>query len=81
MVCGFAAETDDVIAAGRRELQQKHLDLIAINDVSNPEIGFDSDKNQVTILTAAGLEVTTPIESKLQVAQKLLEVAVKLFDD
>ncbi|ETO40192.1 Phosphopantothenoylcysteine decarboxylase [Fructilactobacillus florum 8D] len=81
LVCGFAAETDDVIAAGRRELQQKHLDLIAINDVSNPEIGFDSDKNQVTILTAAGLEVTTPIESKLQVAQKLLEVAVKLFDD
>ena len=50
---GFAAETDDVAGqrAGRK-LERKGVDLLVVNDVSAPGVGFDHDTNEVTILEA-----------------------------
>ena len=45
LVVGFAAETEDVVANGRRKFQRKHVDALVVNDVSSDEIGFDSDRN------------------------------------
>ena len=42
-VIGFAAETQNIIENAKRKLNEKNLDLIIANDVSDPSIGFDSD--------------------------------------
>ena len=50
-VVGFAAETDNLIENAEKKLKNKNLDLIVANDVSDKEIGFDSDENEVTLIT------------------------------
>lgn len=77
VVIGFAAETQNVIENAKTKLASKSLDAIVVNDVSKPGIGFDSERNAVTILTAS--ETTTvPETSKWEVAQRVLDQAVKL---
>ena len=49
LVIGFAAETNDVENNAEKKLNNKNCDWIIANDVSNKEIGFDSDFNEVTI--------------------------------
>ena len=49
LVVGFAAETNDVESNAEDKLNNKNCDWIIANDVSNKEIGFDSDFNEVTI--------------------------------
>ena len=49
LVIGFAAETNDVGKNAKKKLSNKNCDWIIANDVSNKEIGFDSDFNEVTI--------------------------------
>ena len=64
MFClGFAAETHHVLENARQKLLTKKLDLLVANDVSNPEIGFDSDLNEVSLIWHKG-------EEKLQQATK-----------
>jgi phosphopantothenoylcysteine decarboxylase / phosphopantothenate---cysteine ligase len=77
IVIGFAAETNDALANARKKLESKSLDAIVLNDVSQPGIGFDSERNAVTILTHAGVE-TVPETSKWEVAHRVLDAVVKL---
>ena len=49
LVIGFAAETNDVENNAVEKLNKKNCDWIIANDVSNKEIGFDSNFNEVTI--------------------------------
>jgi phosphopantothenoylcysteine decarboxylase/phosphopantothenate--cysteine ligase len=77
IVIGFAAETNDALVNARRKLESKSLDAIVLNDVSQPGIGFDSERNAVTILTHAGAE-TVPETSKWEVAHRVLDAVVKL---
>src|ERR1700685_330930 len=51
IVVGFAAETENVLENARQKLTTKHLDAIVVNDVSREGIGFDSDRNEATIIT------------------------------
>jgi phosphopantothenoylcysteine decarboxylase/phosphopantothenate--cysteine ligase len=69
---GFAAETQDIIAYGRDKLQRKGLDFIAINDVSAGDAGFAVDTNRVVLLSAEGLEMEMPLQSKTAVAQAIM---------
>jgi phosphopantothenoylcysteine decarboxylase / phosphopantothenate---cysteine ligase len=80
IVIGFAAETNDALANARKKLESKALDAIVLNDVSQPGIGFDSERNAVTILTHAGAE-TVPETSKWEVAHRVLDAVVKLKKD
>jgi phosphopantothenoylcysteine decarboxylase/phosphopantothenate--cysteine ligase len=77
IVIGFAAETNDALANARKKLESKSLDAIVVNDVSQPGIGFDSERNAVTIITHAGSE-TVPETSKWEVAHRVLDAVVKL---
>jgi len=47
---GFAAETSNVIENAVEKLKRKNADLIVANDVSNKEIGFKSDENEVYLI-------------------------------
>ncbi len=51
-VVGFAAETEDVVENARKKLKSKNLDLIIANDVSKKDIGFDSEDNEVTLISS-----------------------------
>jgi phosphopantothenoylcysteine decarboxylase/phosphopantothenate--cysteine ligase len=77
IVIGFAAETENLTENARRKLASKSLDAIVVNDVSREGIGFDSEHNEVTILTVADT-ITVPETSKQEVAQRVLDCAVGL---
>ena len=49
LVVGFAAETNNIECNAKEKLNNKNCDWIIANDVSNQEIGFISDFNEVTI--------------------------------
>jgi phosphopantothenoylcysteine decarboxylase / phosphopantothenate---cysteine ligase len=77
LIIGFAAETQNVLENGRKKLVNKKLDAIVINDVSQEGIGFDSERNAVTILTPDEV-IEVPETTKWDVAQRILDVAAKL---
>ena len=77
VIVGFAAETENVLENARKKLVSKALDAIVVNDVSREGIGFDSERNAVTILTHADV-VEVPEMSKRDVAQRVLDAVVAL---
>src|SRR5437868_4088042 len=77
VVIGFAAETENVLENARKKLASKALDAIVVNDVSREGIGFDSDRNAVTIISHSEV-VEVPETSKWEVAHRVLDQVVKL---
>jgi len=76
---GFAAEHGaDAVRFGQDKLQRKELDAIVVNDVSRPEIGFDSLDNEVTILTRDGLGRAVSKQRKELVAEAILDEVERL---
>ena len=71
-VVGFAAETEDLIENAEKKLKNKKLDLIVANDVSDKEIGFDSDQNEVTLITHKGKELIQR-QNKKKISKKIIE--------
>jgi phosphopantothenoylcysteine decarboxylase/phosphopantothenate--cysteine ligase len=73
---GFAAETKNVVPYARIKLGKKNLDMIVANDVSAEDIGFNSDDNAVTIVTA-NKETVLAKQSKQAIAKLIVaEVAI-----
>src|SRR5208283_6087803 len=77
LLIGFAAETTDLLENARAKLTKKRVDAIVLNDVSRTDIGFNSARNEVTVVTATET-IAMPEASKLDVAQKILDAAVRL---
>jgi phosphopantothenoylcysteine decarboxylase / phosphopantothenate---cysteine ligase len=77
-IVGFAAEHGgEAVERARGKLERKGADLIVLNDVSDPEIGFESDRNAVTLIAAGG-ETEVPIDSKDAVAEAILDEVDRL---
>ncbi len=73
VVVGFAAEHgSDAIARARAKLARKGLDAIVFNDVSRAEIGFDSPRNEVTIIEQRA-EHRVRLAPKHEVAEAILD--------
>jgi phosphopantothenoylcysteine decarboxylase / phosphopantothenate---cysteine ligase len=77
IMIGFAAETENVLENARQKLAAKNLDAIVVNDVSREGVGFDSDRNQVTIIRHDEV-VEIPETSKWEVAQRVLDQVVRI---
>jgi len=77
IMVGFAAESENVLENARRKLLSKSLDAIVVNDISHEGVGFDSDRNAVTILTHQEV-VDVPVTTKWEVAQRVLDQVVRL---
>jgi phosphopantothenoylcysteine decarboxylase / phosphopantothenate---cysteine ligase len=77
IVVGFAAETHDTLENARKKLESKSLDAIVLNDVSQPGIGFDSERNAVTIITRSATQ-NVPETNKWEVAHRVLDTIVKI---
>ncbi len=75
---GFAAEHGEgALARAREKLIRKGLDAVVCNDVSDPQIGFDAQRNAVTIVTAGG-EEHVPEADKRVVAEAVLDAVEAL---
>jgi phosphopantothenoylcysteine decarboxylase/phosphopantothenate--cysteine ligase len=77
IIVGFAAETENVLENARQKLVSKNLDAIVVNDVSREGVGFDSDRNAVTIISRDEV-VEVPETTKWEVAQRVLDQVVRL---
>jgi len=77
LIIGFAAETENALENARKKLASKSLDAIVVNDVSREGVGFDSDRNAVTIITQHEV-VEVPETTKWEVAQRVLDQVVRL---
>ena len=77
---GFAAETENHQKFGLEKLKNKNLDMIVINDVSNNHIGFESDYNQVKIITKKGDIFTTEVENKKIIASEIMDKVKTIFN-
>lgn len=78
ILVGFAAETRDLLENAAHKLARKNLDVIAANDVSRPDIGFEGDQNALTLLFAGGGREDIPPGSKDQVAHRLLDAVLRI---
>ncbi len=82
LLVGFAAETGDLIAdlikEARRKLEAKNCDMIVANLVSQPGIGFDSDENEVTLVTRAGESISVPRAAKREIARRIFDETINL---
>ncbi len=75
----FAAEHGSAgLESARAKLSAKRVDAVVFNDISRPDIGFESDLNEVTILTSAGAEILLPRASKQSIASEILDTVERL---
>jgi phosphopantothenoylcysteine decarboxylase / phosphopantothenate---cysteine ligase len=77
LIVGFAAETENSLENGRAKLLRKGVDAIVVNDVSREGVGFDSDLNGATFLTAT-TALDLPEMSKRKLADRILDEVVGL---
>jgi phosphopantothenoylcysteine decarboxylase/phosphopantothenate--cysteine ligase len=71
LLVGFAAETDNLVKRARAKLNEKNLDLIVANDVSQEGIGPESDLNIVTLVYKNGRTEKLPQDSKRELAREI----------
>lgn len=79
LVVGFAAETNNIKQYALEKLRKKHCDWIVANDVSNKEIGFNSNKNEVTIFKQDEQFETVSKRDKSEVASILVKQILNEF--
>ena len=81
LLVGFAAETGaNGLERAREKLDRKGADLFVLNDVSRTDIGFDTDENEVTLVTAGG-ERIVPKAPKDEIAAAILDEVEALLAD
>jgi phosphopantothenoylcysteine decarboxylase/phosphopantothenate--cysteine ligase len=78
VVVGFAAETSDALREGVRKLEVKGVDLLCVNDVSQPGVGFGHETNALTILDRLGGRQDVARTSKREAADAVLDAVLAL---
>ena len=71
-LCGFSMETRDMVANSKKKLEEKHIDLIAANNLKQTGAGFGVDTNVLTLIAADGAK-ELPLMSKEEAAHALLD--------
>jgi phosphopantothenoylcysteine decarboxylase/phosphopantothenate--cysteine ligase len=77
VLVGFAAETENLLQNAHRKLESKHLDLIVLNDVSQPGAGFNVDTNIATLITPDS-QTEYPLRTKKQLAEDILDAVLDI---
>jgi phosphopantothenoylcysteine decarboxylase/phosphopantothenate--cysteine ligase len=72
---GFAAESENLVENATEKLRRKNLDLIAANDITAADSGFDADTNRVVLIDAQGQVERLPLLLKSEVADRILDRA------
>ena len=72
ILVGFAAESENLLTNAQHKLRKKNADYIIANDISSKNIGFGSDKNQVSILSEKG-SLQLPMLAKEKLSHKIFD--------
>ena len=78
ILIGFAAETENLVAEARRKLENKNCDMMVANLVSRTDTGFDSDQNEVVLVTRSGEAIPISRAPKRDIARRILDQIVHL---
>lgn len=81
VLVGFAAETNNMEEYAKQKLEKKKADIIAANDVSRKDIGFDSMDNEITLFFADGNVTHTGKQSKQDIAKIILAESAILHSE
>jgi phosphopantothenoylcysteine decarboxylase/phosphopantothenate--cysteine ligase len=73
IVVGFALETQAALAGGRSKLRRKELDMVVVNDATEPGAGFATDTNRVSFLVGEADVEEMPLLPKSDVADAILD--------
>ncbi|MFF4488291.1 bifunctional phosphopantothenoylcysteine decarboxylase/phosphopantothenate--cysteine ligase CoaBC [Streptomyces sp. NPDC001544] len=76
VIVGFAAETDDVLANGRKKLARKGCDLLVVNEVGERKT-FGSEENEAVVLGADGSETPVPHGPKEALAEVVWDLVAE----
>ncbi|PYQ59087.1 MAG: bifunctional phosphopantothenoylcysteine decarboxylase/phosphopantothenate--cysteine ligase CoaBC [Acidobacteria bacterium] len=76
-IVAFAAETESIEENAREKLLRKKADLIVANDVGDASIGFDSDENEVLVISRDGRTMKIAKAPKLVIANRILDVIME----
>jgi len=79
LLVGFAAESRNHLAEGKRKLKNKNLDMIVINDIKGCQTGFGSDTNQITLVDKSGQTEKLPLLSKEECADIIWDRSLSLL--
>ena len=80
LTIGFAAETENIDENAKKKLSEKNCDWIIANDVSNEEIGFNSDFNQIKIFYKNNSDESIGKMSKSLIAEEIVDRVIKNFN-
>jgi phosphopantothenoylcysteine decarboxylase/phosphopantothenate--cysteine ligase len=78
LLIGFAAETENLLEEARRKMTSKKCDMVVANLVNQEGLGFESDRNEVEILTRAGQVVHAGPADKKEIAARILDQVATL---
>ncbi len=78
LLIGFAAETENLIGEARRKLESKNCDMVVANLVSQEGIGFDSNENEVVLVTRDADPLPIRRAPKKEIAARILDETMKL---
>ena len=79
LVAFGAEEGEHGLERKRRMLEAKDADLVVFNDVSVPGIGFDSEENEVVLVSRAG-DRHVPRAPKREIAAAILDEVERLLE-
>jgi phosphopantothenoylcysteine decarboxylase/phosphopantothenate--cysteine ligase len=77
-IVAFAAETEQLEERGRRKMESKGADLIAVNDVGRADVGFDATENEILLLARDGGKETVSRRSKREVADRIWDGVLRV---
>jgi phosphopantothenoylcysteine decarboxylase / phosphopantothenate---cysteine ligase len=73
LLIGFAAETQNLLEEARRKMVSKQCDMVVANLVSQDGLGFESERNEVEIITRSGQIVHAGPADKKEIAERILD--------
>ena len=79
VLVGFAAETNDIDGNAVDKMRRKNLDAIVANDVSRPDIGFESDSNEVRVHFSDGTALDLAMAAKDAIASAVWRAVCRKF--
>jgi len=78
LLVGFAAETQNLLEEARRKMESKNCDMVVANLVSQQGVGFESNENEVVLVTRTGETVPVAQAAKKSIAHRIFDEIIKL---
>ena len=78
LLVGFALETENEIVNAKAKIKRKNLDLIILNSLNDKGAGFKGDTNKITVIDKYNKITKFELKSKVEVAQDIVKLILKL---